>query len=122
MENENRNYRAVSAIISVYNVKEYLVRCMDSLLSQSMSDFEIIMVDDGSTDGSAELCDTYKTLSNVEVIHISNGGVSNARNVGLDSAKGKYIAFVDADDYVKEDYLEKLFTASERQSEDILIS
>jgi len=66
-----------------------------------MSDFEIIMVDDGSTDGSAELCDIYKTLSNVEVIHNSNGGVYNARNVVLDLAKGKYIAFVDADDYVK---------------------
>jgi len=123
MENKNENFRAVSVIIPVYNAKEYLTKCMNSLLKQTMSDFEVIMVDDGSTDGSAELCDTYKILSNVEVIHIiSNEGLSNARNVGLNLAKGKYIAFIDADDYVKEDYLEKLFTVTERLSADITVS
>ena len=99
-----------SIIVPVYNVENELSKCIDSILGQSVEDFELILVDDGSTDRSREICDDYgKKDRRIKVIHKSNRGVSSARNSGLDIANGEYIVFVDSDDYVTEDYLEKLY-------------
>lgn len=99
-----------SIIVPVYNVENELNRCIDSILIQSEEDFELILVDDGSTDRSGQICNDYgKKDRRIKVIHKSNGGVSSARNLGLDIANGDYIVFVDSDDYVTEDYLKKLY-------------
>ena len=99
----------ISVIVPVYNGEKYLPKCMEHLLGQTWQDFEIILVDDGSKDGSGALCDGYAAADpRVRVIHQENQGVSRARNAGLDGATGKYVAFVDADDYVELDYLERL--------------
>lgn len=91
----------ISVIVPVYNSENTLVRCVDSILSQTFSDFELLLVDDGSTDSSGKMCDDYGLKDNrVYVFHKKNGGVSSARNVGLDNASGKWIAFCDSDDYV----------------------
>ena len=91
----------VSVIIPVYNVKDYVEQCLNSIQHQSYSNIEIIVVDDGSTDGSGDICDRYKGKDNrFIVIHQNNGGLSNARNTGLDAASGQFICFIDSDDYV----------------------
>ncbi|MDD6478700.1 MAG: glycosyltransferase family 2 protein [Oscillospiraceae bacterium] len=91
----------ISIIIPVYNSEKYLYQCVDSVLKQTYSNLEVILVDDGSTDLSAQICDEYAAKDNrVKVIHKSNGGVSDSRNCGLNIAKGEYIAFVDSDDYM----------------------
>ena len=98
-----------SVVIPVYQAKSCLARCVNSWLSQTRKDFELILVDDGSTDGSAALCDELaKTDPRVRVIHQKNAGVSAARNEGVKRAKGKFLLFTDSDDYVAEDYLEKM--------------
>lgn len=98
----------ISVIVPVYNTEKYLRRCIDSILTQTFSDFEILLVDDGSTDSSGAICDEYaKKDQRVRVFHKENGGVSSARNLGLDKAKGEWIAFVDSDDEIKEESLEK---------------
>lgn len=94
----------ISIIIPVYKVEKYLARCVDSVLSQTFSDFELILVDDGSPDKSPELCDEYaKKDSRVKVIHKKNGGLSSARNAGLEVCKGEYIFFIDSDDWLSDD-------------------
>lgn len=91
----------ISVIVPVYNVEKYLSRCIDSIISQTFSDFELILVDDGSTDSSGKICDEYgKKDGRVKVIHKRNGGLSSARNCGLENAKGNYICFVDSDDWI----------------------
>ena len=103
------NNPAISIIIPVYNAEKYLRRCIDSVLSQSFTDFELILVDDGSKDKSPQICDEYASQdTRVRVIHKANGGVSAARNDGLDIAKGEYITFIDSDDWVEREYLETL--------------
>lgn len=93
----------LSIILPIYNVEKYLDRCMKSILKQSFKDYEIILVDDGSTDSSPILCDKYgKQLNKVKVLHKSNGGLSSARNAGLELAKGKYIFWLDSDDYISD--------------------
>lgn len=100
----------ISIIVPVYNSKNTIKRCIDSILSQSFSDFELILIDDGSIDKSAYICDEYKKSDNrVIVVHNTNHGVSFTRNTGLELAKGEYITFIDSDDYVEEDYLKNLF-------------
>ena len=100
----------ISVIIPVYNVEKYLEECLDSVLRQSYQDFEVLLIDDGSKDGSGKICDAYASKdSRFSVIHKENGGVSSARNLGLKKAKGEYIAFVDSDDIIADDYLEKLY-------------
>ncbi len=95
-----------SIIVPVYKVEKVLPRCIDSILNQTVADFELILVDDGSPDNSGAICDTYATQdARVRVIHQQNGGVSKARNAGLDAAQGEYIVFVDSDDYVDADFL-----------------
>ncbi len=95
----------LSIIVPVYNVEKYLRRCVDSLLSQNYKDIEIILVDDGSTDSSGDICDEYQKKSDlIHVIHQKNQGLSGARNTGLEVAAGKYIGFVDSDDWVEPDF------------------
>ena len=96
----------VSVIVPVYKAEAYLHRCVDSLLAQTFQDFEILLVDDGSPDRSGEICDDYARQDRrVRVFHKENGGVSSARNLGLDECRGEWVVFVDADDYVDENYL-----------------
>ena len=99
----------VSIIVPVYKSKDTLKRCVESLLAQTVEDTEMILVDDGSPDGSGELCDKLaEEDSRIRVIHKENGGVSSARNVGIEAAKGNYLLFADSDDYVEQDMVEKL--------------
>ena len=102
----------ISIIIPVYNVEAYLRRCIDSVISQTYKNLEIILVDDGSTDTSGKICDEYAQKDmRINVIHKENGGLSDARNVGIDLASGEYFAFIDSDDYVCMDYIDKLLNA-----------
>lgn len=97
----------ISVIVPVYNVEKYLHRCIDSILAQTFTDFELLLIDDGSKDNSGAICDEYATRdSRVRVFHKENGGASSARNQGLDNASGEWIAFVDSDDYVLHDFME----------------
>lgn len=102
-------YPKISIIVPVYNTEKYLNRCVDSILTQSFSDFELLLVNDGSTDKSGSICDDYACQdSRVRVLHKVNGGVSSARNSGLDNAKGEWIMFVDSDDWIINTQLEDL--------------
>ncbi|WP_338367787.1 glycosyltransferase family 2 protein, partial [Enterococcus faecium] len=86
----------ISIIVPVYKVEKYLRKCVDSILAQTFTDFEVILVDDGSPDNSGKICDEYAEKDNrVRVIHKENGGLSSARNAGIDVARGKYLGFVD---------------------------
>lgn len=103
----------VSVIVPVYNTENYLKECLNSILCQTFSDFELILVDDGSTDNSGTICDEYAEKDlRVRSFHSQNNGVSSARNIGLDHAKGSSIIFVDADDLIDKDYIEKLTSVS----------
>lgn len=100
------NNPKISVIVPVYNVEQYLPRCIDSILAQTFTDFEILLINDGSTDNSGKICDEYAQKDNrIRVFHKKNGGVSSARNVGLDNAKGEWLAFIDADDWIDVNYL-----------------
>lgn len=102
----------ISVIVPVYNVENYLHRCVDSILAQTFRDFELILVDDGSPDNCGKICDDYAARdSRVIVIHKENGGVSVARNVGTSRAMGNYVTYIDADDWITQDYLERLYNA-----------
>ena len=102
-----------SVIVPVYKVENVLPRCIESILDQTVTDFELILIDDGSPDRSGEICDAYAAKdSRIRVIHQKNGGVSKARNAGLDIAQGEYIVFVDSDDWVDADYLEQFSLSS----------
>lgn len=110
----------ISVIVPIYNVEPYLRRCVDSLLQQTCEDFELILVDDGSPDNCGAICDEYAAMdARVRVIHKPNGGLSDARNAGLKIAQGEYIAFVDSDDWVTPDYLERMLTAMLETGADI---
>ncbi len=100
-----------SVVVPVYNVEKYLKECVDSILNQTFTDFELILVDDGSKDSSGAICDEYAAKDNrVRVIHKENGGLSDARNVGTKSANGKYVVYIDSDDYVSSnDFLETVY-------------
>lgn len=113
----------VSVIVPVYNVDRYLNNCVNSLLVQTYENIEIILVDDGSTDGSSEICDSYSMKdSRIKVIHKKNGGLSDARNKGLDIASGQWVTFVDSDDYVTKDYVETLLSLLTVNNADISIA
>ena len=99
----------ISIIVPVYNTEKWLRRCVDSILAQTFKDFELLLIDDGSTDNSGTICDEYVGKDpRVRVFHKSNGGVSSARNLGLNNVRGKYIAFCDSDDWVENNYLSVL--------------
>ena len=111
---------AVSVIIPIFNVKEYLPRCLDSVVSQTIKNIEIILVDDGSTDGSESICDNYARNDNrIKVFHEKNSGMSIARNKGIDNALGEYLAFVDSDDEIQHDFCEKLFKTALKEQSDV---
>lgn len=112
----------LSIIIPVYNVEKYIKRCLDSILCQETENYEVILVDDGSTDSSGIICDSYaKCRKNVVCIHKTNGGLSDARNEGLKHCKGKYVWFVDSDDYITEDALESLEKVLCKYSSDVVV-
>ena len=101
----------VSIIVPIYNVEQYISKCIESILAQTYRDFELILVDDGSPDNCGKICDEYaKQDSRVHVIHQENKGVSAARNAGISLAKGEYISFIDGDDYVEKDFFERIIT------------
>ena len=102
----------VSIIVPIYNIEKYLERCIDSILSQTFTNFELILVDDGSPDNCPEICDLYALKdSRIKVIHKKNGGLADARNAGLNITQGKYIAFCDGDDYVSNTWIEHFMNA-----------
>ncbi len=112
----------ISILIPVYNVEKYLDKCLDSLISQTLTNIEIICVNDGSTDNSKQILESYqKKDSRVKVINKENGGLPSARNAGLDAAKGKYVGFVDSDDYVEINMFEKMVAAAEKDDSDIVV-
>ena len=113
----------VSVIIPIYKVEKYLRKCIDSVLNQTYQDFEIILVDDCSPDNCPEICDEYaKKDSRIMVIHKENGGLSSARNAGIKVARGEYLAFVDSDDTIKENFLKTLVEGLEDNSADLCAS
>lgn len=100
----------ISIIVPVYNVENYIQKCIDSILNQTYKFIEIILVDDGSTDNSSKICDTnQKKDKRIKVIHKKNGGLSSARNVGIKHATGKYLTFIDSDDYINKNFLSILY-------------
>ena len=110
----------ISVIVPVYKVEKYIHRCIDSILAQTFTDFELILVDDGSPDCCGSICDEYaKKDSRVTVIHKKNGGLSDARNAGLDFAMGDYILFVDSDDYIDADLLEQTYSAASSEAPEL---
>lgn len=112
----------VSIIVPVYKVEDYLPRCVDSILKQTYDNIELILVDDGSPDRCGDICDQYKIKdSRVKVLHKDNGGLSDARNAGTELAKGKYITFIDSDDWVAEDYIERLYDLLVKKGADISV-
>ncbi len=110
----------VSVIIPVYKVEKYLNRCVDSVLNQTLSDIEIILVDDGSPDDSPEICNSYLSDKRVEVIHKPNGGLSSARNAGLDIARGDYVFFLDSDDWLDNNGIEILYNKAKETGVDFV--
>ena len=112
----------ISVIVPVYNVKEYLVDCIESIVNQTYRNLEIILVDDGSTDGSSTICDEYGLKDKrIRIIHKVNGGLSSARNAGLDCANGAYISFVDSDDWLEQDFYRILYGAIKAANADIAV-
>lgn len=110
----------LSVIIPVYNVEKYLKQCLDSVLNQTLNDIEIIIINDGSTDKSSKIINEYKENKNVKIIHKDNEGVAFARNIGIDNSIGKYITFVDSDDYLELDMYKHMVDVAIRENADIV--
>lgn len=105
----------ISVLVPLYNVEDWLPKCIDSILRQTYTYLEILLVDDGSTDNSGKICDDYAEKdSRIRVVHKVNGGQSTARNLAIEEAKGEYLIFVDSDDYVAEDYIETLYVLAKK--------
>lgn len=112
----------ISIVIPVYNVAKWLTSCIESIINQTYSKMEILLVDDGSTDGSERICDEYGQKDNrIKVIHKKNGGLSAARNTGIDAATGKYITFIDSDDFVDSAYIEYLYNLITTNDSDLSV-
>lgn len=112
----------ITIVVPIFNVEKYLRRCLNSIIEQTYKNLEIILVDDGSTDDSPIICDEYKKKDNrITVIHKKNGGLSEARNTGINIAKGKYIGFVDSDDWIEIDMYEKMYKKMIEENADIAI-
>lgn len=110
----------ISIVVPVYNVEKYLEKCVKSILNQTYKNLEIILVDDGSTDNSGNMCDELAKLDDrIKVYHKENGGLSDARNYGVERATGAYIGFVDSDDYIEKEMYEKLYEAIKKENADV---
>lgn len=113
-ENKRRSHKRMkkevllSIIVPVFNAEKYITRCIDSILSQTFNDYELILINDGSTDGTYDILEKYRNNSKCIVLHQKNRGVSVARNVGIEIATGRFISFVDADDYLSNNYFDVL--------------
>lgn len=117
----NKNEKLVSIIVPIYNVEQYIDRCISSLINQTLKDIEIILVDDGSPDNCPRICENYsERYENIKVIHKQNEGLGFARNSGIDIASGKYVIFVDSDDFVTNDMCEVLYNKAEKYNADIV--
>lgn len=113
----------ISIIIPVYNAEKYLHRCIDSILAQTFTDFELILIDDGSPDNCGKICEEYAKMdSRIHVIHTENKGVSTARNKGIEVSNGEFIYFADSDDWMSKDCLQKLYNACEKTNSQIAFS
>lgn len=113
----------ISIIMPVYNTERYIKKSIESILNQTFTDFELILIDDGSTDNSSSICEEYsKCNDRISVIHKENEGQGVARNIGIKYAKGEYLSFIDSDDYVDEDFLESLLSAIKQENADIALS
>lgn len=111
----------ISVIVPIYNVEKYLDRCVDSIINQTYKNLEIILVDDGSPDNCPKMCDDYAEKdSRIKVVHKENGGLSDARNVGMEVATGEYVSFIDSDDYISLDFYETLFQTMIDNDSDIV--
>ena len=112
----------ISVVIPIYNAESYLQECVDSVLAQTFTGFELILVDDGSNDNSANICDEYAKVDNrIKVIHQTNGGVSSARLKGLQIAQGEWVCFIDSDDTIPSDSLSSLFDGSKKYDTDFVV-
>lgn len=112
----------ISVVVPIYNVELFLERCLDSLIRQSYRNLELILINDGSTDKSGEICEIYKKRDNrIKVVHKNNGGLSEARNVGIDHATGDYIAFIDSDDWIHEEYFSILYNILQKTRSNIAV-
>lgn len=112
----------ISVVVPIYKVEKFLPTCIESIIRQSYRNLELILVDDGSPDSCPSICEKYKQVdSRIKVIHKKNGGLSDARNAGLKIAKGKWITFIDSDDYVGADFLRVLYTVAVLNEADISI-
>lgn len=113
--------KLVSIIVPVFNVEKYLRQCLDSILGQTFNQFEVIIVNDGSTDNSGAICQEYEARDNrIVYLEKENGGVSEARNLGLDFATSEYIIFIDSDDWIEPTYVEVLYEKIEEYQADIV--
>ncbi len=113
----------ISIVVPIYNVEKYLVQCVNSIINQTLTDIEIILVDDGSPDNCPKICDDYaKKDSRIKVLHKKNGGLSSARNAGIKVATGEYIGFVDSDDYIELDMYEKMYSIAKQYEVDFVMS
>lgn len=122
MDCKNNN-DLISIIVPVYNVEKYLPKCLDSIINQTYKNLEVILINDGSTDKSGEICKKYKDIDNrISVIHKINEGVSVARNTGINIANGKYVTFIDSDDWIESDYIESALKYLVEYKPDILIN
>lgn len=112
----------ISIVVPVYNVEPYLRKCIESIIQQTYKNIEILLIDDGSKDNSGKICDDFaKEDARIKVIHKKNGGLSDARNVGIDNAKGEYITFIDSDDYISSGYIKYLYNLLVAYNADISI-
>ncbi len=110
----------ISVIMPIYNAEKYVKKSIDSLVNQTTNEIEIILVDDGSTDGSGSICDQYDGSENVKIIHKENGGICTARNAGLLQAEGQYVSFIDSDDFMDLVAYEKIIKVLKNNQADIL--
>lgn len=119
---EKKERPAISIIVPVFNVEKYLRRCIDSILAQTFSDFECILIDDGSPDNCGKICDEYaRKDGRIKVIHQKNAGVSAARNAGLSAARGEWIGFTDSDDYIEKNMYEYMYNAAKENSCEVVM-
>ncbi len=116
MDNEKK---LVTVIIPCYNIEDYVKKCIDSILFQSYKNLEIIIVDDGSTDNTSKIIDSYDD-KRIRIIHQENAGLSGARNTGIENAKGEYICFIDGDDFIHENYVKKMMNIAEAENADVV--